>query len=73
MSTTGRVESGYDCETAADGLKELARFEEGGWDLAGRPATAGGVNRLADAFGFFVPGPQVFEVGAKFLLARGYR
>jgi uncharacterized peroxidase-related enzyme len=31
------------------------------------------VNRLADAFGFFVPGPQAFEAGAKFLLARGYR
>ena len=30
-------------------------------------------NRLADAFGFFVPGPEVFEAGAKFLLARGYR
>jgi uncharacterized peroxidase-related enzyme len=30
-------------------------------------------NRLADAFGFDVPGPQAFEAGAKFLLARGYR
>jgi AhpD family alkylhydroperoxidase len=29
--------------------------------------------RLADAFGFFVPGPKAFEVGAKYLLARGYR
>jgi len=29
--------------------------------------------RLADAFGFFVPGPQAFEAGAKYLLARGYR
>jgi AhpD family alkylhydroperoxidase len=29
--------------------------------------------RLADAFGFFVPGPDVFEAGAKYLLARGYR
>ena len=31
------------------------------------------IDRLADAFGFFVPGPQVFEAGAKYLLARGYR
>src|ERR1700751_27844 len=31
------------------------------------------IGRLADAFGFFVPGPNVFEAGAKYLLARGYR
>ncbi len=31
------------------------------------------MNRLADAFAFFVPGPKAFEAGAKFLLARGYR
>ena len=31
------------------------------------------ISRLADAFGFFVPGPDVFEAGAKYLLARGYR
>lgn len=31
------------------------------------------MNRLADAFDFFVPGPRAFEAGAKFLLARGYR
>jgi hypothetical protein len=31
------------------------------------------MNRLADAFEFFVPGPEAFEAGAKFLLARGYR
>jgi uncharacterized peroxidase-related enzyme len=30
-------------------------------------------DRLADAFGFAVPGPEVFEAGAKFLLERGYR
>ena len=30
-------------------------------------------DRLADAFGFFVPGPKAFEAGAKFLLRRGYR
>jgi uncharacterized peroxidase-related enzyme len=30
-------------------------------------------DRLADAFGFFVPGHKGFEVGAKFLLQRGYR
>ena len=30
-------------------------------------------NRLADAFGFAVPGPAAFEAGAKFLLKRGYR
>ena len=30
-------------------------------------------NHLADALGFSVPGPKAFEVGAKFLLARGYR
>jgi uncharacterized peroxidase-related enzyme len=29
--------------------------------------------RLADAFGFFVPGPKAFQAGAKYLLARGYR
>jgi AhpD family alkylhydroperoxidase len=31
------------------------------------------ISRLADAFGFFVPGPRAFESGAKYLLARGYR
>jgi AhpD family alkylhydroperoxidase len=31
------------------------------------------IDRLADAFEFFVPGPKAFEAGAKFLLARGYR
>ena len=31
------------------------------------------INRLADAFGFVVPGPQAFEAGARYLLARGYR
>ncbi len=30
-------------------------------------------NRLADAFGFFVPGHKGFEAGAKVLLQRGYR
>ena len=29
--------------------------------------------RLADAFEFSMPGPMGFEVGAKYLLARGYR
>jgi AhpD family alkylhydroperoxidase len=29
--------------------------------------------RLANSFGFFVPGPDAFEAGAKYLLARGYR
>lgn len=29
--------------------------------------------RLADAFGFTVPGPEAFAAGAKYLLARGYR
>ena len=27
------------------------------------------IDRLADAFGFFVPGPEAFEAGAKYLLA----
>ena len=31
------------------------------------------IDRLADAFGFFVPGPEAFESGAKYLLTRGYR
>jgi AhpD family alkylhydroperoxidase len=31
------------------------------------------IGRLADAFGFFVPGPNAFGAGAKYLLARGYR
>ena len=30
-------------------------------------------NRLADAFGFFVPGPEGFESGAQYLLSRGYK
>ena len=30
------------------------------------------ISRLADAFGFFVPGADAFEAGAKYLLARGY-
>jgi uncharacterized peroxidase-related enzyme len=29
-------------------------------------------NRLADAFGFFVPADDAFEAGAKYLLKRGY-
>jgi uncharacterized peroxidase-related enzyme len=29
--------------------------------------------RLADAFGFFVGGPEMFARGAKYLLARGYQ
>lgn len=29
--------------------------------------------RLADAFGFFVPGHNAFAAGAKYLLSRGYR
>lgn len=33
----------------------------------------GVVGRLADAFGFFEPGPEAFEAGAKYLLSRGYR
>ena len=31
------------------------------------------INRLADAFAFFTPGPEGLEAGAKHLLARGYR
>ena len=31
------------------------------------------IDRLADTFGFFVPGPKAFEFSAKILLARGYR
>jgi alkylhydroperoxidase/carboxymuconolactone decarboxylase family protein YurZ len=31
------------------------------------------MNRLADAFGFFVPEPKGFESGAKYLLSHGYR
>ncbi len=30
------------------------------------------IGRLADDFGFSVPGPKAFEEGAKYLLARGY-
>ena len=30
------------------------------------------IGRLADAFAFAVPGPEAFEAGAKYLLARGY-
>jgi AhpD family alkylhydroperoxidase len=31
------------------------------------------ISRLADAFGFLVPGADAFDAGAKYLLARGYR
>jgi uncharacterized peroxidase-related enzyme len=31
------------------------------------------IGRLADAFEFLVPGPEAFDTGAKYLLARGYR
>jgi alkylhydroperoxidase family enzyme len=31
------------------------------------------INRLGDAFGFDVPGPEAFAAGAKMLLARGYK
>jgi hypothetical protein len=30
------------------------------------------IGRFADAFVFFVLGPNAFEAGAKYLLARGY-
>ena len=30
-------------------------------------------NRLADAFGFFIPSPDAFASGAKYLLKRGYQ
>jgi hypothetical protein len=30
-------------------------------------------DRPADAVGFLVPGPEAFEAGATYLLARGYR
>ena len=31
------------------------------------------IGRLADAFGFSIPGQEAFDAGAKYLLARGYR
>jgi AhpD family alkylhydroperoxidase len=31
------------------------------------------IGRLADAFGFLVPGQAAFETGAKYLLSHGYR
>jgi hypothetical protein len=31
------------------------------------------IGRFADAFGFIVPGPEAFEAGGRYLLARGYR
>jgi len=31
------------------------------------------IGRLANAFGFSLPGPKAFEAGAKYLLARGYQ
>jgi hypothetical protein len=31
------------------------------------------ISRLADAFGFFVPGPEAFDAGAKYLLEHGYK
>jgi AhpD family alkylhydroperoxidase len=31
------------------------------------------IGRLANAFDFFVAGPEAFEAGAKYLLSRGYR
>jgi uncharacterized peroxidase-related enzyme len=31
------------------------------------------IGRLADAFGFGIPGPDAFRAGAKYLLSRGYR
>ena len=31
------------------------------------------IGRLADAFGFTIPGPDAFQAAAKYLLARGYR
>ena len=31
------------------------------------------IGHLADAFSFAIPGPEAFEAGAKYLLARGYR
>jgi hypothetical protein len=30
------------------------------------------IARLADAFGWFVPGPEGFQASAKFLLSKGY-
>jgi uncharacterized peroxidase-related enzyme len=42
-------------------------------DALGVAFAFGVVGRLADAFGFFQPGPEAFNAGAKYLLARGYR
>jgi hypothetical protein len=38
-----------------------------------QPKIPAQIGRLADAFGFLLPGPKAFEAGAKYLLARGYR
>ena len=38
------VSFGYDCETAADGVAGVARFDEGGWDLVVTDLAMPGMN-----------------------------
>ena len=53
------LSAGVSCEQIEDALSVCFAFNT--------------TDRLADAFGFFVPGHKGFEAGAKFLLQRGYR
>lgn len=53
------LSAGVSCEQIEDALAVCFTFNT--------------IDRLADAFGFFVPGPHAFKAGAKYLLARGYR
>jgi hypothetical protein len=55
----GVLDAGVSCEQVEDALAVFLAFNT--------------TNRLAAAFGFFVPGPKGFESGAKFLLSRGYK
>jgi hypothetical protein len=41
------------------------------WDALAICFAFNKLSRLAEAFGFFLPGPKAFEAGAKYPLARG--
>ena len=52
------IASGVSCEQVEDALAVCFAFNV--------------TNRLADAFGFSIPGDAAFEAGARYLLKRGY-
>jgi len=68
LTREGKVDSGDMREVLSAGVSRQ-QVE----DALAVCATFNTTNRLADAFGFEMLGPEGFEAGAKHLLKRGYR